>query len=404
MFLVFKALLNISDMKLLETLLSNQYYLTTFGALEYNTEISMRHQETKHRSFLKEKAKFNNFITLTDKEVIDKIHLNYRLSYLKDTALATGLDEANIQTIANLMSNNNSEVIQNILLNPGNIGQIFEKLKCDQIEIRKEAIQFLYEIFSISKNLQVQGRLNLLSSLKSIEEFNLSTLVRQWILLKNEYENEKEKLDDADRLINNSLDILMSYLQSFPVTLSDLWNENNSKESELLLQMLTEHMLKTDWQGIKLQIHELLKFLFENDNGVISVFYEVGFKLFAESFTKEYHENDKEHNDAMDFSRSLALEIISRAIFEDNYNVKMYLDRYKLFDGINTLVQCKNKLLNIGILKIYKSMILCGFKPYITLMIKENYLDTVINIYENNPNKKNMISSIVLEIFSIIEK
>ena len=134
------------------------------------------------------------------------------------------------------------------------------------------------------------------------------------------------------------------------------------------------------------------------------MFYEVGFKLFADNFTKEYRENDKEHNDAMDFSRSLALEIISRAIFEDNYNVKMYLDRYKLVDGINTLVQCKNKLLNIGILKIYKSMILCGFKPYITLMIKENYLDTVISIYENNPNKRNMISSIVLEIFSIIEK
>lgn len=49
MFMVFKALLNISDMKLLETLLSDRYYLTTFGALEYNNEISNKHQETKHR-------------------------------------------------------------------------------------------------------------------------------------------------------------------------------------------------------------------------------------------------------------------------------------------------------------------------------------------------------------------
>ena len=49
MFLVFKALLNISDMKLLETLMSDKYYLTTFGALEYNNEISNKNQETKHR-------------------------------------------------------------------------------------------------------------------------------------------------------------------------------------------------------------------------------------------------------------------------------------------------------------------------------------------------------------------
>lgn len=48
-FLVFKAILNIADMKLYETLMSDKYYLTTFGALEYNTEISNKHMETKHR-------------------------------------------------------------------------------------------------------------------------------------------------------------------------------------------------------------------------------------------------------------------------------------------------------------------------------------------------------------------
>lgn len=49
LFWVFKSLLNIADMKLYETLLSDKYYLTTFGALEYNNEISFKHHETKHR-------------------------------------------------------------------------------------------------------------------------------------------------------------------------------------------------------------------------------------------------------------------------------------------------------------------------------------------------------------------
>lgn len=48
-FLVYKALLNIADMRLFEALLSDQFYMSTFGALEYNNEISTRHQETKHR-------------------------------------------------------------------------------------------------------------------------------------------------------------------------------------------------------------------------------------------------------------------------------------------------------------------------------------------------------------------
>ena len=408
MFLVFKALLNVSDMKLLETLLSEAYYQTTFGVLEYNTEISTKHEETKHRAFLKDKAKFKNFMLLTDSEVIDKIHLNYRLAYLKDTALATGLDEANIQTIANLMSSNNSDVIQNMLLSQENISQIFEKLKSDDIDIRTESINFLSEIFTISKNLQVQGRLNLLSSFKSIEEFNLSMLVRQWILLRNDLESKDEtdraKLDGADKLINNSLDILMSYLQSFPVTLTDLCNEKSGKESEQLLEALTKHMLNTSSQGIKLQIHELIKFLFESDSGVTSVFYEIGFKLFSENFSQDYKEKDAEWNESADFSRSLALEIICKAITEDNYNAKVYLERYTMFEAINKLSECKNKLLNIGIIKFYKALISCGFKPYVTHMIKYDRLDTVVGIYDQNVNKKNMIGSIILELYATIEK
>lgn len=114
-----------------------------------------------------------------EQEIIEKIHLNYRLVYLKDTALATGLDESNILIISNLVNNNNAEVIQSILLDQDNISKIFERLKNNSLESRNEAINFLTEIFSISKNLQMQGKLNLLTSFKNIEEFNLSIFVRE---------------------------------------------------------------------------------------------------------------------------------------------------------------------------------------------------------------------------------
>ena len=345
---------------------------------------------------------------LEDHEVIDKIHLNYRLSYLKDTALATGLDENNISTIVNLMSNNNSEVISNILLNHESIAKIFEKLKNNDIEIRKEAINFLSEIFSISKNLQVQGRLNLLSSFKNIEEFNLSILVREWISLKNDLElmetKDDKKIEEAYRLINNSLDILLSYLQSFPVTLVDLYNDKSLDESEKLLRVLTEQLLWWNSQGIKLQIHEIIKFLLESDTSITSTFYELGFKMFSDYFTKEYIENNYDYNESVDFSKSLAIDIINKAIIDDNYNAKMYIDRYNIIEGINKLYSFKSKLLNIGIVKFHKSLIATGFKPYVTHMIKNNSLESVIDIYEKNPNKRNMIGSIILELFSMIEK
>jgi hypothetical protein len=128
---------------------------------------------------LQEKVKFKKFMPFEDQDILNKIHLNYRLIYLKDTALATGLDESNLQIIGNLISNNNSEVVQSILLDQDNITTVFEKLQDRDIYTRKEAISFLSEIFTISKSLQMQGRLNLMTSFKNIEGFNLSVFVRQ---------------------------------------------------------------------------------------------------------------------------------------------------------------------------------------------------------------------------------
>lgn len=113
-----------------------------------------------------------------DSEIIDKIHLNYRLVYLKDTALATGLDEGNTQVISNLIINNNSDLVHSILLEQENINKVFTQLEDSDINVRKEAISFLAEIFSISKSLQMQGRINLLSSFKNTKEFNMSIFIR----------------------------------------------------------------------------------------------------------------------------------------------------------------------------------------------------------------------------------
>ena len=357
---------------------------------------------------MNETVKFKKFIPLDDKDILDKIHLNYRLSYLKDTALATGLDESNLQMISNMISSNNSDIIQSILLNQESISQIFERLRTSDTEARKEAINFISEIFSISKNLQVQGRLNLMSSFKSIEEYNLSILVRECITFKEDIltssEVTPEQLDEANRLVTNSLDILLTYLQSFPVTLSEMCHDKASDESEKLLRSLVEHLLSSDSQGVKLQIHEMLRFLLENDTNLTCAFYDTAFKLFADYFTKEPKENDREYNDTMEMGKMLAVDLINKAIIDDNYNAKMYINKYSIIDRINKMQKFSSKILNMSIIKFHKCLLLTGFKPYVTEMIKTDLLDPVVEIFDKITNKRNLIASIVLELFSIIEK
>ncbi|CAI2380332.1 unnamed protein product [Moneuplotes crassus] len=416
-FLVFKDLINISDVKLLETLVSDKYYLTLFGALEYNNEISNTHSEMKHREFLKNKVKFKTFIAINDKEVIQKIHENYRISYLKDTALATGLDENNMQTINNLVSSNNQTLIQSILLDQENITQIFESLKNDSLKKRREAISFISELFSISKNLQIQGRLNLLSSFRNIEGYNLLIFVLESINLnasskeegKNAEKEIKEEMKCNHELVSDALEILMSYLQSFPVTLNELCESYSQSESaissERFLAILVEHMLETKEQDLKLQVHEFLKFLLDSgDTTIIGKFYNIGLRIIADYFDERSDEPESNTNNNVSIAKSLGLDIIIKTITEDHYNCKSSILSLDLIGRVAKLIEFNNKLLNIGVIKFYKALLATNFKPYGKKMIEDDSLDCVIKIYSELKNKKNMIGSIVLDLFSKITK
>eukprot|EP00344_Euplotes_crassus_P001162 CAMPEP_0197009984 /NCGR_PEP_ID=MMETSP1380-20130617/52321_1 /TAXON_ID=5936 /ORGANISM="Euplotes crassus, Strain CT5" /LENGTH=88 /DNA_ID=CAMNT_0042431595 /DNA_START=96 /DNA_END=358 /DNA_ORIENTATION=- len=88
--MIFKEFLNFDDPNILEILMSNNYYLTVFGALEYNPEINNKNEETKHRNFLQKKAQKKSFIHFNSESITEKIDLSFRLNYLKDTALAIG--------------------------------------------------------------------------------------------------------------------------------------------------------------------------------------------------------------------------------------------------------------------------------------------------------------------------
>lgn len=128
--------------------------------------------------------RFKKSLVFEDPEILEKIHINYRLNYLKDTVLATALDELNLQSISDMINCNNTDLINSILLNEDNISQIFEKLKTDSFDDEKyEAIKFLQELFIMSRNLQAQGRLNLMKSIKSMSDYNIISLIRESLQL-----------------------------------------------------------------------------------------------------------------------------------------------------------------------------------------------------------------------------
>lgn len=49
-FLIYKDLINIADMRFYEVLVSEKHYQSVFGALEYNNEVNNSHQDMEFRN------------------------------------------------------------------------------------------------------------------------------------------------------------------------------------------------------------------------------------------------------------------------------------------------------------------------------------------------------------------
>ena len=166
LFYIYKILLNQQESKLLESLVSDHLFESTFGVLEYNPEINQEESIGKYRSFLKNEAVYKQVVQFTEiglDQIDQKIHTCYRLNYLKDTALPTGLEESMIMFINQICQQLSLEIIHEIAMSSEIRTELIAKLHSEDIQVKQDALGFLGEILSFSKSFQAQVRSNILS-------------------------------------------------------------------------------------------------------------------------------------------------------------------------------------------------------------------------------------------------
>lgn len=68
-------------------------------------DINISLTKYRFRTFFQDRVSFINSIGITDPEIINKIHLNYRLIFLKDTATARWISESTYELLMSVILN-----------------------------------------------------------------------------------------------------------------------------------------------------------------------------------------------------------------------------------------------------------------------------------------------------------
>ena len=413
-FTIFKNLILIGDKDLIEILIKDDYYLITFGALEYDFETM---KTIPHRKYFKDYVKFENILNIKDENILNKINQNLRLTYLRDTALSRLIDDNAIKTINLILQLNHNDIIQFFLNDLKYFEILFNQLQNEDINIKKKSCQFLSELIECSKDvlqsrttfcecLFEQGILSIIG--KIIEEKKNDNNID--IDNQNYIFDKKGKLETKELIRITAVEIFINILTMIPnIILDYLKKENDHK----LLKQITNIMLESEIFGIKYEISQIFKTLIETQTKEQTM---DRMELFAEPFqillnylkTPILGEGEKgiPHKKKIEISstKQIIIEILITWFSLMSFNKQFWIDEMKLNDIIINLLEENDKIINLHSIKLLKCIIEYVDPFVCNRIINEKLCNNLVQLFNKNIKKNNIIISCMMDFFELLSK
>ena len=403
-FNIFKNLILIGDKSLTEALLDDELYLITFGALEYDFETM---KSIPHRKYFKNIVKFKNPLNIKNPEIIKKINQNLRLTYLRDTALSRLIEDNAVKTINSILQYNHNDIIQFFLNNSIYLEMLLDQLKSEDLNIKKEACLFLSEIIECSKDV-IQTRSTFSEYLFEQGILNIIGKIIEDNLLNNKDDNNLEIKEKKEFIKITAVEIFIDVLTSIPIVILDYLKQENDHN---FLKQLTNIMLYSDNFGIKYEICQIYKTLIETQLKEKS---SDRMDLFSEPFQimLKYLNypisplNALNHQKKIEISstKQIIVEILITWFSLMNFNKQFWIEENKLDVIISNLLEEIDKVINLYTIKLLKCLINYTDPFICNKILTERLCNNLINLFQNNMKKKNIIISCMMDFFEALSK
>ncbi len=155
---IMKTILLLNDTGIIEHAVSDECVLGVVGALEYDPDFPSH--KANHRQWLNNQGRYKEVVRIQEEQVRRKIHMTYRLQYLKDVVLARILDDPTFSVLNSLIFFNQVDIVQHLHTTPGFMHDLFAIFHDPHEHAlrKKEAVLFIQQCCAIAKNLQPPAR------------------------------------------------------------------------------------------------------------------------------------------------------------------------------------------------------------------------------------------------------
>ncbi|XP_062940573.1 serine/threonine-protein phosphatase 4 regulatory subunit 3B-like [Cynocephalus volans] len=358
---IIKGLFSFDSKPLFKIMLSDECIMDVMGCLEYDPALA---QPRRHREFLSQTAKFQEFIPITDSELRQKIRQMYRVQYIYDVLVPQPPTSAdNLSTLQHFMFLKKVEIASMLQRDRKCLSEVLAKLtdKTQDDDKWRELVLFFKDFCAFSKTLRPQSKYKLFQKLTQLEILPALKII----------------VSADDVLIRSAAIDIFTYLVEYsPSKIREPVMEEAEKTEgdDLFINVVIKQMTcDTDPElGGALHVMEHLRTLLDLDN-MLSV------------------SNKNVRCDFLSFFYKHCVHNVIAPLLATTSEDKR--------EGGNISTESKNCP---SAVRFMRRMIGLKDELYNSYIIRGNLFDPVVNAFLHNGTRYNMLNSAIIELFEYI--
>jgi protein phosphatase-4 regulatory subunit 3 len=407
LWLIAKGIFVLSNQKCTERYLRHDVYEDVMGMLEYDEGLP-REKRLPHRQVLQVKVKFNDVLSIENQEVIERIHLNYRLQYLKDIILPRLLDDASFVALTQMIHGNLAAILDHLRDNTALLQRLFQQIRQKDLQ----SLAFLQDVCRLAKILPPGERSALYD--KMLQEKLFEVLI-PFLSFSGEIPagtpNPRHVAVEV-LLLSSSHDPshLRTYLTSSRErAMKD--SDDGVHHGRTLLSELIRLMLADADQGVQSQIAEILRGImdpttleFRERDEALNVFYDDG---ALDELVRPLREVILPRRGPMRFAHQLICEIVAFAVTHHGYRARVYIARHGIGQQACKLFSDeKNRSQQLAPIRLLKAMVATKDESYHRYITKHGLFAPLMRSFQESLQPPalggNLLVSAVLELLEMI--
>uniref|UniRef100_A0A8D8WLC7 Serine/threonine-protein phosphatase 4 regulatory subunit 3 n=1 Tax=Cacopsylla melanoneura TaxID=428564 RepID=A0A8D8WLC7_9HEMI len=408
---VLKSIFLLNKTQLLDILFSDDIILDVVGCLEYDPALTT---PKRHRHYLRTNSKLGRFkevVPISNSDLLGKIHQTYRIQYIQDVVLPTpSLFEDNmLSTVSSFIYFNKIEIVTLIQDDEKFLPELLHLLMDENTNEmrRRDLALFLREYCQFSQNLQPQAKENFYKTLSS-----LGILPALEVVLSADDVATKNAAID---ILNFIIEFSPSFIRDY--TLQQAACISREEQDPMLVNVIIEQMVSdTDPElGRAVQLMSILKMLIDPDNMLSSInktekceflnyFYKYSIHLLMDPLLDNTKKDDVQidsyHNAQL---LGVILELLSFCVEHHSYHIKNFILNKDLLRKVLVLMKSCHTFLVLSSLRFMRKIIAMKDDFYNRYIIKGHLFQPVIDTFNRNKGRYNLLDSAVLELFEYIK-